>query len=292
MATEIGEKPKEFEPQMQKVHPGAEHKMKPEPQYMNPLYKGSNKLKDKVAIISGGDSGIGRAVAVLFAREGCKGIGIIYYEQHEDAKKTKELVEAEGSKCVLIPGDVAKKSFCDQAVQKTLQAFGQVDILVNHAGVQYSHKDLLEITEEELDKTMKVNVYGYVFLTQATLPHLKEGAAIINTTSVNAYKGNAHLIDYSATKGAERAFTYSLASNLVPKGIRVNAVAPGPIWTPFIPSSFPAEKVTTFGQNAPMKRAGQPEEVAPAYVFLASNTCSSYITGQTIHVNGGYPTDS
>jgi len=290
--SEVREKPKEFPPQQQKVHPGAEHQMNPEPQYMNPNYKGSGKLQDKVAVISGGDSGIGRAVAILYAREGCKGITILYHEQHEDAKKTKEMVEKEGAKCLIIPGDVSNKSFCEESAQKCLQQFGTIDILVNHAGVQYTQDDILKISEEQLDKTLKTNVYSYFFLTQACLPHMKEGSSIINTTSVNAYKGHSTLIDYSTTKGANRAFTYSLAANLVTKGIRVNAVAPGPIWTPFIPSSFPEEKIKTFGQNAPMKRAGQPEEVAPAYLFLASNILSSYVTGQTIHVNGGYPTDS
>jgi NAD(P)-dependent dehydrogenase (short-subunit alcohol dehydrogenase family) len=293
MSSETRPKPKEFPPQQQSVHPGAEHKMDPEPQYENPNYKGSNKLKDKVAIISGGDSGIGRSVAIHFAREGCKGITILYREQHEDAQKTKSLVEKEGSRCLIIAGDVSKKDFCERAAQETMKNFGAIDVLVNHAGVQYEAKDLTEITEEHLDKTFKINVYGYFFLTQACLPHMKEGCSIINTTSVNAYKGNTTLMDYTSTKGANRAFTYALAQNLATKGIRVNAVAPGPIWTPFIPSTFSdPEHIKKFGQNAPMGRAGQPEEVAPAYVFLASNVCSSYITGQTIHVNGGYPTDS
>jgi len=292
MATHVRSKPDEFPEQSQDVHPGAEHKMDPEPQYMNPNYKGSGKLNGKVALISGGDSGIGRAVAILFAREGCKGVAIIYYEQHEDAKKTAELVEKEGSQCLTIASDVCKKSLCEEAVKKTIDKFGQLDILVNHAGVQYYHEDLCDITEEELDKTTRTNIHGYIFLTQAALPHLKKGASIINTSSVNAYKGHGGLMDYTATKGANRAWTYSLAESLVEKGIRVNAVAPGPIWTPFIPSSFPPEKVKTFGQSCPMKRAGQPEEVAPAYVFLAAELCSSFITGQTIHVNGGTITDS
>jgi len=214
---------------------------------MNPNYKGSGKLKDKVALISGADSGIGRAVAILYAREGCKGVGIMYYEQHKDAEKTKELVEKEGAQCLLIPTDVCKKSCCEESVNKVLEKFGQLDILVNHAGVQYYHENFTDISEEELDKTVRTNIHGYVFLTQAALPHLKRGSCIINTTSVNAYKGNEGLMDYSATKGAERALTYSLARNLVEQGIRVNAVAPGPIWTPFIPSSFPEEKVKDFG---------------------------------------------
>jgi len=287
------ERPTKFPGQTQKEHPGAEHKMDPEPQYLNPSYKGSGKLKDKVAIITGGDSGIGRSVAIHYAREGCKGISIIYLKNDQDAKKTKELVEKEGSSCILVRGDVCSKSFCEDAVKRTLKEFdNHLDILVNHAGVQYFSESILDITEESLDKTIKTNIYSYFFMSQACIPHLKKGAAIINTTSVNAYKGNAGLMDYSATKGANRAFTYSLAKSLVEKGIRVNAVAPGPIWTPFIPSSFPEEKVKVFGQKTPMKRAGQPEECAPAYVFLAAECCSSYITGQTIHVNGGTPTDS
>jgi len=253
-AGEMRAKPKEFAPQTQEIHPGAEHQMEPEPQYMNPGYKGSGKLRDKVAIITGGDSGIGRSVAILYGREGCKGVVVVYSKNHEDAKKTKELVEKEGSKCHVIAGDVSKRDFCFQVVNQTLQQFGQLDILVNHAGVQFEHKKLEDITEEELDMTMKVNVNGYFFMSQASLPHMKEGAAIINTTSVNAYKGNATLMDYTASKGANRAFTYALAHNLVSKGIRVNAVAPGPIWTPFIPSTFDEEHVKKFGQNAPMKR--------------------------------------
>jgi NAD(P)-dependent dehydrogenase (short-subunit alcohol dehydrogenase family) len=263
--------------------------MEPAPLYLNPDYKGSSKLQDKVALISGGDSGIGRAVSILFAREGCKGVGIIYHKNDEDAEKTKGLIEKEGGECILIRGDVTSKNFCEEAVEKVINKFGQIDILVNHAGVQYYEEDLTSITEEQLDKTVKTNIYGYIFLTQATLPHLQRGASIINTISIVAYKGHPAMMDYAATKGANRAFTYSLAQSLVEKGIRVNAVAPGPIWTPFIPSSFPAEKIPTFGSTTPMKRAGQPEELAPAYVFLASNISSSYITGQTIHVNGGVP---
>jgi len=288
-----GERPKEFPAQTQEMHPGAEHKMDPEPQYLNPHYKGSEKLKDKVALITGGDSGIGRSVAIHYAREGCKGISIVYLKNDKDAELTKQLVEKEGSSCLLIRGDVCSKSTCEDAVKQTLRKFdNHLDILVNHAGVQTFAEDLLDITEENLDRTMKCNVYAYFFMAQACLPHMKRGSAIINTTSVNAYKGNAALMDYSATKGANRAFTYSLAQNLASKGIRVNAVAPGPIWTPFIPSSFPEEKVKTFGQKTPLGRAGQPEECGSAYVFLAANCCSSYITGQTIHVNGGTPTDS
>jgi len=287
------ERPTSFPGQSQSQHPGTEGKMEPEPMYDAPNYKGAGKLKDKVAIITGGDSGIGRSVAVLYAREGCKGISIVYHKNDKDAEKTKEMIEKEGSSCLLIKGDVCSKAFCQDVAKQTLQKFdNQLDILVNHAGMQVYNEKLVDITEETLDATMKTNVYSYFFMSQACLPHLKKGAAIINTTSVNAYKGHAVLMDYSATKGANRAFTYSLAQNLADKGIRVNAVAPGPIWTPFIPSSFPPDKVEKFGQNTPLGRAGQPEECAPAYVFLAAGCCSSYITGQTIHVNGGYPTDS
>jgi len=289
---EMRPKPTSFPAQQQEVHPGAEHKMDPEPQYSNPGYLGAGKLKDKVAIITGGDSGIGRSVSILFGREGCKGVVVVYRKNTEDANKTKELVEKEGSQCLAIAGDVSKKDFCFSVVDQCIKKFGKVDILVNHAGVQYEAEKLEDITEEHLDETMKANVYGYFFMAQAVLPHMTPGASIINTTSVNAYKGHKSLMDYTATKGANRAFTYALAQNLADKGIRVNAVAPGPIWTPFIPSSFDADHIKTFGQNCPMKRAGQPEEVAPAYVFLASDVCASFITGQTIHVNGGYPTDS
>jgi NAD(P)-dependent dehydrogenase (short-subunit alcohol dehydrogenase family) len=288
-STRIEPKPTDIPAQEQSDNPGAERKMDPEPQYMNKNYKGSGLLKDKVALISGADSGIGRAVAILFAREGCKGVAIIYHKQDKDAETTKGLVEAEGSKGFLLKGDIGQKKECEDFVHKVVEKFGQLDILVNHAGVQFYHEDLRDITEKELEKTFRTNVYGYFFLTQAALPHLKKGAAIVNTTSVVAYRGNDTLMDYASTKGANATFTYSLAHNLADKGIRVNAVAPGPIWTPFIPGSFPADKVKGFGKDTPMGRPGQPEELAPAYVFLASELCSSYITGQTIHVNGGTP---
>jgi len=284
-------KPSELPPQHQDINPAKEHEMEPQPKYSAPLYYGSEKLKEKVAIITGGDSGIGRSVAVLYAREGAN-VAIIYLENHRDAELTKAEVEREGTKCLLIPGNVCDKSFCEAAVKKCVDTFGKLDILVNHAGYQMSTDNLVDISEEQLDKTMKTNVYAYIYMAQAAVPHLKEGSCIINTTSVNAYKGNRSLIDYTATKGADRALMYSLAQNLVSKGIRVNAVAPGPIWTPFIPGSFPADHIKEFGKKVPMKRAGQPEEVSPAYVFLASSACSSYITGQTIHVNGGTITDS
>lgn len=279
--------PKGFPPQQQGVNPGAEHEMNPQPMFQAADYKGSGKLQDKVAIITGADSGIGRSVAILFAREGAN-VSIIYHEQHEDAKKTKEFVEKEGRSCLLIAGDVKMKSFCQEAVEKTVQQFGKLDILVNHAGVQWVKENLEDISEEQLDITFRTNVYSYFFMSQAALKHLKEGSSIINTTSINAYKGHPNLIDYSSTKGANLAFIRSLSQNLASKGIRVNGVAPGPIWTPFIPSSFPAEKVKTFGTDTPLGRAGQPEECAPSYVFLASNCDSSYFTGQVLHPNGGY----
>jgi NAD(P)-dependent dehydrogenase (short-subunit alcohol dehydrogenase family) len=260
--------------------------MEQKPQFLAPQYQGSGKLKDKVAVISGADSGIGRSVAILFAREGAN-VVIAYKEQHKDAEKTKSFIEKEGTKCLLVPGDLGVKQNCQKVIDKTIETFGKLDILVNHAGIQYVTGDLQEISEEQLEKIYRTNVYSAIFLTQCALPHLKSGAAIINTTSITAFRGHPNLVDYSSSKGAIQTLTYSLASQLVSKGIRVNAVAPGPIWTPFIPSSFPPEKIKHFGQDTLMGRAGQPEEVSPAYVFLACNACSSYITGQTIHINGG-----
>jgi NAD(P)-dependent dehydrogenase (short-subunit alcohol dehydrogenase family) len=284
---EIREKPRDFPPQKQEVHPGSESKMDPEPQFLNPNYKGSEKLKDKVALFTGGDSGIGRSIAIHFAREGAK-VAIVYYEQHEDAQKTREYVEKEGQKALLIAGDVADRQFAFDSVEKTVKEFGRLDILVNHASIQRVVQDIQEVTEKELERIFKVNVFGYFYFAQAALKHLKSGGSIINTTSINAYDPNPTLLPYGVTKGAERTFTYALAKLLAPKGIRVNAVAPGPIWTPFIPSSFPPEKMESFGKTDTfLGRAGQPEEVAPCYVFLASDVCSSYITGQTLHPNGG-----
>jgi len=268
----------------------SEKEMDPKPQYSAPFYKGSEKLKGQVAIITGGDSGIGRSVAILYGREGAN-VSIIYHQNDEDAEETKKLVEKEGAKCIIIKGDVSEKKFCEEATQKTVDTFGKLDILVNHAGIQKVAQDICEITEEQLERTFRVNVFSYFFMCQAALKFLKEGAAIINTTSVNSFKGNDKLIDYTATKGANTAFTYSLALNLAPKKIRVNGVAPGPIWTPLVASTFPPEKLKEFGQNTALGRPGQPEEVAPAYVFLASKD-SSYITGQNIHPNGGTITSS
>lgn len=277
--------PEKFPPQHQGDQPGDEHKMHPEPAYEAPFYKGSGKLKGKRALITGGDSGIGRAVAVLYAREGAD-VAIVYRDETKDAEHTKKLVEQEGARCLLLPGDVGDKAFCEEAVRRTVEAFGGLDVLVNNAAVQYVQESLTDISEEQLTETFRTNVFGMFFMTQAALPHLKEGSAIVNTTSITAFQGNPVLVDYSSTKGAILAFTRALSQNLAGKGIRVNAVAPGPIWTPLIPASFPADKVKTFGQDTPLGRAGQPEEVAPAYVFLAAQD-SSYITGQTIHPNGG-----
>jgi len=284
MSTE-DRRPKDFPIQQQELHPGKEHKMDPEPFYDNPAYKGSDKLKGKVAIITGGDSGIGRSVALHFAREGAD-VVIVYLKNHDDAETTKQAVKKEGKECLAIASDVSTRQGCDDAVKQTVAKFGKVDILVNHAGVQYHVDKFEDITEEELEKVYRTNVYSMVFMSQAVLPHMKKGSAIINTTSVVAHKGSKNLIAYSSSKGANRSLTHSMALNLAERGIRVNAVAPGPIWTPFIPSSFPVEKLKTFGQDTLLGRAGQPEEVAPAYVFLASED-SSYIIGETIHVNGG-----
>jgi len=259
--------------------------MDPEPFYDNPAYKGADKLKGKVAIITGGDSGIGRSVAVHFAREGAE-VAIVYLKNHEDAQKTKEAIKKEGKEGLAIASDVSTREGCEEAVKQTIAKFGKLDILVNHAGIQFHVDKFEDITEEELEKVYRTNVYSMVFMAQAVLPHFKRGSVIINTTSVVAHKGSKNLIAYSSSKGANRSLMHSMALNLTERGIRVNAVAPGPIWTPFIPSSFPLEKLKTFGHDTLLGRAGQPEEVAPAYVFLASDD-SSYIVGETIHVNGG-----
>ncbi|WOI55545.1 SDR family oxidoreductase [Palleronia sp. LCG004] len=270
--------------QHQDKMPADEHAMTPAPDY-TPRHPGVGKLKGKVALVTGGDSGIGRAVSVLFAREGAK-VAIAYLEESEDARETKRLVEEEGSEALLIEGDLAKKANCEAAVQKTVDAFGQLDILINNAAQQYVDEDFDKLDEDLLRQMMDANVMSYMFCTQAALPHLKEGAAIVNTTSVNAFKGNDTLITYSTTRGASLAFSRSMASNLAPRGIRVNAVAPGPIWTPFIPGSLPEEDVEGFGSGSKMGRAGQPWEVATAFLFLASSD-GSYFTGQTLHPNGG-----
>lgn len=273
--------------QEQSHQPGIDSKMEPFPIYEREDYKGSDKLKDKVAIITGGDSGIGKSVAIFFAHEGANSV-IVYKDQNEleDAEATKERIEDLGQACLLLQGDLGESSFCQQVVEETLETFGRIDILVNNAAEQHPQESLLDITDEQLEKTFRTNIFSMFYLTKAALPYLKEGASIINTTSITAYEGNDQLIDYASTKGAITAFTRSLAKNLVDKKIRVNGVAPGPIWTPLIPSTFDAEKVKSFGDSAEMKRPGQPAELAPAYVYLASDD-STYVSGQVIHVNGG-----
>jgi len=265
--------------------PGREADLELRPQFMAPDYEGSNKLRDMVAIVTGGDSGIGRAVAVLFAREGAD-VAIVYLDEHDDAEETKRCIEAEGRRCLLMPGDVKDPAFCRQAVERTVSEFGKLDLLVNNAAFQEHADSLEDITEERFEETLRTNVLGYFHMAKASLPHLKKGAAIINTGSVTGLEGSGRLLDYSATKGAIHAFTKSLAQNLIEKGIRVNAVAPGPVWTPLNPADSPAEKVQKFGQDTDMKRPAQPEELSPAYVFLASPVCSGYITGIVLPVTG------
>jgi NAD(P)-dependent dehydrogenase (short-subunit alcohol dehydrogenase family) len=272
-------------PQHQSRQPGIESKMKPYPKSDDPQYRGAGKLLDKVALITGGDSGIGRAVAIAFAKEGADS-AIVYLNEHEDAQETKRLVEETGRHCLLISCDISAEAACREAVEKTVGDYGRLDILINNAAEQHPQDSIEKISAEQLERTFRTNIFSMFFLTKAALKHLKAGSAIINTTSVTAYKGSPQLLDYAATKGAIVAFTRSLALALVEQGIRVNGVAPGPIWTPLIPSTFDEEKVKSFGANTPMKRAGQPEEVAPCYVFLASDD-SSYMTGQILHPNGG-----
>jgi NAD(P)-dependent dehydrogenase (short-subunit alcohol dehydrogenase family) len=276
-------------PQTQDQQPGHETEMNPRPDY-EPRFPGSGRLNGKTAIVTGGDSGIGRAVAVLFAREGAD-VAVLYLNESEDAAETKRLVEREGRRCLSIAGDVGDPEFCRSAVDQVIRELGKLDILVNNAAEQHPKGDIEEITPDQLDRTFRTNIFGYFYMTQASMPHLKEGAAIVNTTSVTAYRGSPDLLDYSSTKGAIVAFTRSLAKKIAEKGIRVNGVAPGPIWTPLIPSTFPAEKVKTFGADTPMKRPGQPNEVASCFLFLASED-ASYITGSVLHPNGGDATES
>ncbi|QKJ32906.1 glucose 1-dehydrogenase [Mucilaginibacter mali] len=276
---------KEKTPKKQNRQPGIEAKMNPAPEYIKDNYKPAGKLLDKVALITGGDSGIGRAVSVHFAEEGAD-IVIVYLNEDADAKATSDLVEAAGRKCLLIKGDVKDADFCKNAVEQTVKTYGKLNILVNNAGMQFPEKDVKNITEEQLDITFKTNIYAYFYFAEAAVEHMGAGDCIINTTSVTAYRSSPSLIDYSSTKGAITTFTRSLATNLVDKQIRVNAVAPGPVWTPLIVSTFDEEKIKSFGSETAMKRAGQPSELGPAYVFLASDD-ASFITGQVIHVNGG-----
>lgn len=271
--------------QHQNQHPGIESEMIPRPQAEDSQYRGSGKLQDKVALITGGDSGIGRAVAIAYAKEGAE-IAIIYFNEHADAAETKRQVEEEQRRCLTIAGDIGDEQFCQNAVEQIVKELGHLDILVNNAAEQHPQKSIDQISAEQLERTFKTNIFSFFYTVKATLKHLKKGSAIINTASVTAYRGSPELLDYSATKGAIVAFTRSLSQALIEKGIRVNGVAPGPIWTPLIPSTFEADKVATFGSDVPMKRAGQPEELAPAYVFLACND-SSYMTGQILHLNGG-----
>lgn len=278
--------PKELPKQHQNRQPGLEREMNPSPIYeVDDYINHGKRLKNKVAIITGGDSGIGRAVALAYIREGAK-VVIVYYDEHEDANDTKKLIEERGGQCLLISGDLGDPSFCDSVVKKTLEKFSKIDILINNAAMQFICDDIEEISDEQFERTFKSNFFSAFYLTKRAVKYMECGSSIINTTSVVSYRGHEKLIDYAATKGALTTFTRSLARGLAKKGIRVNAVAPGPIWTPLIPSSFNEEEVSEFGSKTPMERAGQPVEVAESYVFLASNA-ASYITGEAIHINGG-----
>lgn len=271
--------------QKQSRQPGREDEMRPRPKVELPEYRPAGKLHGKAALITGGDSGIGRAVAVAFAKEGAD-VAIVYLNEHEDAQETKRLVEAEGRACVTIAGDIGDEQFCNDSVERAVKELGKLDILVNNAAEQHPQDSIEKISAEQLQRTFRTNVFSMFFLSKAAMKHLKKGSTIINTASVTAYRGSRELLDYSATKGAIVAFTRSLGEALAEKGIRVNGVAPGPVWTPLIPSTFPPEKVATFGSDVPMKRAGEPAEIAPCYVFLASSD-SSYFAGQILHPNGG-----
>ncbi len=265
--------------------PGREYKMRPVPLTDDQSIKGSGKLRGKVALITGGDSGIGKAIAILFAKEGAD-VAIVYLEEEEDARDTWQHVEAYGQRCLMISGDVSRERFCASAVEKTIKVFGRIDVLVNNTGTQYQQKSLEDVTTAQWQKTFYTNIFSFFWFTKNALPYMKKGSTIVNTASVTAYRGSPQLLDYSATKGAIVSFTRSLAVNLLKKGIRVNAVAPGPVWTPLIVSSFNPEKVASFGSDTPMKRAGEPAEIANCFLFLACND-SSYMTGQVLHPNGG-----
>jgi NAD(P)-dependent dehydrogenase (short-subunit alcohol dehydrogenase family) len=281
------EEPKSPMPPQHQPKPGVEAKIKPRPRYEAPLYTGSGKLKEKVALITGGDSGIGRAVAVLFAREGADVAFTFLKEEKQDAEETKRAVEAEGQRAYPMMGDVRDAKVCKKLVEQTVDEFGKLDILVNNAAFQQHQEGLEDVTEEQWDRTFKTNIYGYFYMTKAALPHLEEGSAIVNTGSITGLEGSKELLDYASTKGAIHAFTKSLAQNLVERGIRVNCVAPGPVWTPLNPSDKKAEDVAKFGADTPMKRPAQPEEIAPAYVYFASEADSSYVTGEVLTLLGG-----
>lgn len=290
--SELGklEEPMSPMPPQHQPKPGVEAELDPRPNYLAPLYKGAEKLKDKVALITGGDSGIGRAVAVLFAREGADVAFTFLKEEQRDADETKRAVEAEGQRAIAIEGDLTNPKFCKEAVERTLDEFGKLNILVNNAAFQQHQESIEELSEEQWDRTFKTNIYGYFHMTKAALPHMREGSAIVNTGSITGLEGSKELLDYSSTKGAIHAFTKSLAQNLVEKGIRVNCVAPGPVWTPLNPSDKKPEDVAKFGADTPMKRPAQPEEIAPAFVYFASEIDSSYVTGEVLTLLGGETT--
>lgn len=281
------DKIKNLPPQQQERQPGFESEMEPRPDFKENLAGKAHRLPNKTALVTGGDSGIGRAVSVAFAKEGAD-VAIMYLDEHEDAEETKKMVELEGRRCILIAGDIGDEAFCKESVRKVMDEFGKLDILVNNAAEQHVQESLKDISAEQLERTFRTNVFGMFHLTKAALDHLKPGSSIINTTSITAFQGMPELIDYSATKGAILSFTRALSGSLAKEGIRVNGVAPGPIWTPLIPASFSAEKVAKFGQSTPLGRPGQPDELAPGYVYLASDD-SSYVTGQVLHINGGTP---